>query len=264
MPLPKTPTEQLHFIHNEHPPVVKVKRKLIEDLLGLFLLHQAAKERVQGGTPDFLAYLRDLPPKLSELLPLLKDPPFPKSTAPLREVLHLANVGYVPPADSVSLINDLWLLYIYWYIWPASRGLLSKEAGESLNFREPYEGFDGFLDLSLAKLAFKIGLKISDIRQWGKAKEAIVRLNLKKKCQADTKKMIIYSAFANVRKDFGDTLNRIVGRILKHLNKGGANMIGKTTIEKAIKGNSQLMGDCFREEIRGKRKRLTYIRNTGV
>ena len=67
--------------------------------------------------------------------------------------------------------------------------------------------------MSLAKIAFRIGFEISNIRQGGKKKEAIVRLNLKKKFQSETQRDMIYSLFADVRKEPGDTLNRIVGRI---------------------------------------------------
>ena len=269
MSRPGTPKEHLDFIQNEHPPVVKAKRKVIEELLGQFLLHHVAKEKEQAGKPDFIAYLKDLSPKLPELLPdLLKDALSPKSEAPLREVLHFANFGYVPPADSVGLINDLWLLYTYWNIWPASRMLLSKEAMEGdwgSGAREPFEGFEDILDLSLAKFAFKIGIEISGTRHWGMKLEAIARLNLKKRCEKEVWRGMIYSAFANVRKAPGDTFNCIVGRIYKSLQKNEQpKKPSKKTIGRALKDNHQLMGECFYKAARGDKSRFLYIGQTGV
>ena len=127
----RTTEEDLHFIQKElQTPVVKVKRKLIEYLFRQFLLHQIAKERGQAGKPDFIAYIDDLSLELPELLPDLLKSFSLKSEAPLQEVLRLANFGYIPPTDPTSLKDDLWWLYAYWHLWPASRMFLSKEAME--------------------------------------------------------------------------------------------------------------------------------------
>ncbi len=238
------------------PPAIKGKVYWIEELhdraMTFMSLRKAMEEETEG-LPDFDAYVRTLPgitQKIEqEILASLPEEEVSAGEPFTKERLMLMrNPEYEPALELSGLLMELSALWYFWVAWPYSRKWEGIESDD-----------EQALDLNLCKVAFRVGIETANIRHWGKKKEAAARLNLKKKIQVEAKKGAIFAAFGNVRKDPGDTLNRIVDRIFKNLKKGGTSKVGKTTIERAIKDNLQLMNDCFREEIRGTVKRFIFV-----
>jgi hypothetical protein len=168
--------EKIKLIQSKDRPIIQYKRKLIDKLLERFLLHNTVRETIHEDVLDFGIHLKDLSLKLPELLPeLLKDALSSKSDPPLKDLLLIANLKYIPPREPARLIHDLLMLHSFWSMWPASRILVSKEAlnraleGDySSANRELFEGFDDILDLSLTKLAYRVAFEISGIHHWGR------------------------------------------------------------------------------------------------
>lgn len=108
---------------------------------------------------------------------------------------------YEPGTDLSNLVKMLQNLFVYWVNWPRSRLInLIAEADpkpqrptiESDSVKKIAEMLDKetFLDLSLAKIAHRVGLVVDDIHQWGrrekrrtlkgaKAKQEIKAINAK-------------------------------------------------------------------------------------
>lgn len=80
-----------------------------------------------------------------------------------------------------------------------------------------------------------------------------MRLNLQQTTETDGK---VFDAFHEVKKNRGDSVNRIVTRIFKKLEE----TISKKTIERHLKKNMPLMTHYFEPEQRGKKEWLIYKR----
>jgi len=233
--------------YEEFSPLIKEKIHFIEDIYDEAYLHLMAKKALSSGVPDLDAdlkaarqfvkegtpgWLTTFPPQGAELISAEKN----------EELWPLTLPGYEPSPDLWHLAEKLIELWFYW------------------NDLVPPIPDEDCLDLSLMKIAFKIGVETATIRDWGKKKEGIARRNLERKAKSMTKEVEILNAFHAVPKKKGDFLNCIIDRIYNYLKKS----VGKKTIERCIKGNAPLMNKCFQKEERGERHRIVYIRHTGV
>lgn len=173
------------------------------------------------------------------------------------------------PGDRLRDLDEMLMaLWFYWIHHHDARSMLKSETKKK---RIPARAADleAALDLSLAKLALRVGIETSSIRHWKKKKEPAIRVNLSQRIQTSNK---VIDAFHHVLKRQGDTLNYIVNRIYQYLidsgqaklNKHGKYSPGTKTIERALKANKPLMENCFKKEKRGQNKRIIYIGHTGV
>lgn len=173
------------------------------------------------------------------------------------------------PGDRLrDLAEMLMALWFYWIRHHDARSMLKSETKKK---RIPARAADleAALDLSLAKLALRVGIEMSSIRHWKKKKEPAVRVNLSQRTKTSNK---VIDAFHHVLKRQGDTLNCIVNLIYKYLiknlqtklDKRGRISPGKKTIERALKADKPLMESCFKNEKSGQKERINYIRHTGV
>lgn len=274
------------------PPIIKAKVHLIEELHDRAMIHVGAVENASTASLDIDMYISLLSEKIEKITQKVKVrvAEIPDIDSSSREtnmewIKVMGKPEYEPDPDLHNILLMLSGLWTYWSNWPYSRVITLAESdfekgaplglAEWMSYKKGdstkedfYRGFikaalhtesdfEAALDLSLAKLAHQVGVETANIRHWAKKKEAALRLNLNKRWKADG---AILSAFKTVRKEPGDTLNRIVGRIFKHLNGKPS----KSTIERRLKDNSELMRQCFREEKRNNKSRFIYIRHTGV
>ncbi len=173
-----------------------------------------------------------------------------------------------PGSRLLDLAYMLMALWFYWIRHPDARSMLKSETKKK---KIPARAADleAALDLSLAKLALRVGIETASIRHWKKKKEPAVRLNLLQRMQTSNK---VKDAFHQVRKKQGDTFNRIIQLIYNYLIKNGKTKLnkrgeispGKKTIERALKANKPLMELYFKKEERGQKERIIYIGHTGV
>ncbi len=130
----------------------------------------------------------------------------------------MATTEYEPQPSAVYLLNMLQALWFYWPFWPHSREWFERKPLEvvaSLGDQHSFGEIEATLDLSLAKIAFLIGVETASIRHDSKKKEMVARLNLQKQTQAEALKIAILEAFWRVAKKPGDTFNRIAEPIKK-------------------------------------------------
>jgi hypothetical protein len=268
----------LKLLYQNLPHTIKGKLSLIEDIHDRVWVHHLAKR--QGPAPDFDTHLENIKLLWEETSHKIASEEG-QGTCPsithklekeLKEYIRLmANPALEPPQIFSHLFGMLTGLWRFWVYWPYSREWVGIDhapgrLSEAMGLTPPsFWEVEVALDLSLAKLALLVGIETADIRHWGKKKEAVARLNMEKRAKAIEREVAILSAFARAKKEPEDTLNRIVGRICNLLDKDEQmETPSKKNIERTLKANSNLMEKCFREELRGNKKRFVFIRHTGV
>jgi hypothetical protein len=283
----------MYPIYQKLPLYIQDKIKFIEDLSDHVIVYKFAMKEGPLGNPDFDAYLNTISSRLQNSFKKLLDDdlldelpqvtyfqfPIPKAVPNL--INSLVDLEYMSTLDMDDVVNKLHKLWLIWMFYSVHQFLVREENEEAI-ISAVESGcptidpdYANALDLSLAKLAFHIGIETANIRNWGKNKEAAAKMNLKKKTQATIWEEAILTAFSQVAKNQGDKLNRIVTRIDRFLQKEDVDKLlkkedenyqkpSKKTIERIIKNNHQLMNKCFQERLSGNKKRYEYIGHTGV
>lgn len=271
----------------DRPPSIQAKLVLIEGIFDRALLYQLAKTRTRAGVPNFYEHLKNLMLNLKQSTKHMTIRPItPEQIQEYRNIHHLDNIHtqetdslciairqmahpeFEPETNLITLAKMLILLWLFWSLYPYSRGVFGADDPESNlslagvldGVPPPAPSFERHLDHSLTKIALQVGIETANLRHWGEEKEGIARRNLKRKAESTEREVRIANAFHDVSKKKGDFRNSIVERIYKHLNE----TVGKKTIERWIGGNAPLMKKYFQKEQRGKGHRWVYIRHTGV
>lgn len=257
------------------PPTVQDKVCLIEELFEKAIIYLQARDSAPAGVPDFDSLLietaknmtnateKDLEEKLQKGDSGNGFPGFNYDYW----IKRLGDSSYKTFPDLSYIAFMLAALWIYWLTWPFSRRHFEgrKEMGLIDLVPTPPSGpsFEVNLDHSLVSLSQSVGTETTNIRHWWKKKEGPIRANIAQRTKTSNK---VTDAFHQVSKNPGDSLNRIVTRIYKHLIKTGQTKLTKRgkispaerTIARTLEANNALMTHYFHPEQRGKSKRLVY------
>lgn len=189
---------QVLLFHEDLSLSVKAKLNLIDALHEKVIVHHSAKEELSQCDLDYDEHLRNLKVKLIELSGCWKaaapqdaferlayfsqrlGAAFPEGAleqveskckgkgAPIwRAVKFMADLKYEPPTNLAHLAV---MLYALWFYWGSFRDFGRNEPFIEVSDDETLTraDFEAALDLSLAKLAYQVGIETSSIRQWGR------------------------------------------------------------------------------------------------
>jgi hypothetical protein len=127
----------------------------------------------------------------------------------LEAITSMVKPDYEPCNGLWNIITMLQYLLIYWIDWPRTRLLiagadlmLNNQLSEDNLSKIIYEGLRGmetkeaFLDLSLIKIAYRLGLKVNDVYEWGRRDKQRTRNTAKvTQKKADIRKRFVLAIY---------------------------------------------------------------------
>ncbi|MFI5329939.1 MAG: hypothetical protein ACHQ2F_02730 [Desulfobaccales bacterium] len=156
---------------------------------------------------------------------------------------------YEPDKDLWNIITMLQTLLCYWVEWPHSR-LLIAGADLILNNQLIKDNFlqriaealreietkEAFLDLSLTKIAYRLGLEVNDIHEWGRRDKIRTRGSTEtkvKKMDNDTKIILEAIKLLNIPKEA--KRHSVAVKVHEHLKETLKEPPSIRTIERRLK-----------------------------
>jgi hypothetical protein len=237
---------KLFLFQESLSPSVKAKLNLIDALHEKVMVHHFAKEKLSICESDFDEHLRNLQANLEELSGFWKaaapkgviewcayysqrlGAAFPEGALEQVEVeckgkgdriwmavKFMANLSYEPLTNLAYLAVMLYALWVYWGI--------SRYSGRNEPFLEVSDDeiltradFEAALELSLAKLAYQVGIETSSIRQWGRRELTRTKKSTQAKKEiTDKRKGIVIAIYEHGQKIASGTKFSIVYKVIK-------------------------------------------------
>ncbi len=242
---------ELFPFQKDRSPFVKARLKLIDTLHAKVMVHYSAKQEPSRGELDFDEHLKNLQVNLEELSSHWKEAApqdnferlayyskglkavFPEKAlgqveaeghspgpgAPIwMAAKFMAHLEYEPLNNLAYLAVMLYALWVYWASFRESKPNPFIELSDDEIM--PLGDFEAALDLSLAKLAYQVGVETSGIRHWGRREKTRTYIANKAKREKNERKAFIIAIYEHGKPiEVGTKFNAVCSIMQKQFKK---------------------------------------------